>query len=177
MPPALFLGDHLAILLTVEWVSGNGGANMKLIVLLAVSQCFGLPALCQSPATLGTTSHPGENQPPTAQGLFELQPGVFSWNTSVKSPSCNTPETAALPAAPGDRQVLKGPCLDPQILAMSAQNNMQAPPLPGGKWPRAKSIPIPTQWPNAKFERIPTEWPNLKLMPIAGQSGSPKPAK
>lgn len=151
---------------------------MRRIVLLIVSQCIGLTAFCQSPATLSAPPQIGDNQPPTAQGLFEFKPGQFAQNTTVKIPSCNTPQTSlAQPAAPANSDLSNVPCLDPQIFTLSAQNNLQAPPLPGGRRPHAKSIPIPTQWPNAKFEPIPTDWPNLKLVPLAGQSASPKSAK
>ena len=150
---------------------------MRRMVLFAVSQCIGLTAFCQSPAMLASPSQSGDNQSQAAQGLFEFKPGQFAWNTSAKSPSCNTAQRAAEAAAPGDSHHFRAPCLDPQIFAMSAENRMQALPLAGGKWAHAKGIPIPTQWPNAKFEPIPTEWPNLKLLPIAGQNASAKPAK
>ena len=146
-------------------------------MLLAVSQCIGLTAFCQTPSMLASPSQSGDNQSQADQGLFEFKPGQVAWNTTAKSPSCNTPQSPAEATAPGYSRVFKAPCLDPQIFAMNAENRMTAPPMPGGKWPRAKAIPIPTEWPNAKFEPIPTEWPNLKVVPIAGLSASPKPAK
>ena len=111
--------------------------------------------------------------------MFTFGGGQPPQSIPFKVPSCDglTADPKQQKASPDRAQFFRAPCMDPQIFALNAQNNLQAPALPGGKWPHAKSIPIPTEWPNAKFEPIPTDWRNLKLLPIAGQNRIPKPTK
>ena len=154
---------------------------MKRIALLAVSQCFGVIAFCQSPAI---PSEAPQFQPtsPAAQ--------MFVWNTGqfaqtfpssklLKPRSCDTADTkqAQTPSQADANHLLQIPCMNAQILALNAQNSLQPLLTPQTPWPRAKSIPIPTQWPNAKPEPIPTTWPDLKLLPLAERNLSPHPAK
>ena len=142
---------------------------MRRIVLLAVWQCMGLTAFCQAPV----------NGSAPVQSLFDSTLSPTAHGMRFETPLCdnrradrNQPETQSNPSP-----ILNAPCLDPRVFSLHAQNNLHAPPLPGGKWPHAKSIPIPTQWPDAKFEPIPTDWPKLKMLLIAKPEATPKPAK
>lgn len=151
---------------------------MRRIVLVAVSHCIGLAAFCQSPANAPGPAQNPFNSSSSPQSMFTFGGGQPWQGAPFKIPSCNASKsnTKQEAARPGTSRIFQAPCMDPQIFALNAQNSLQAPALPGRKWPQAKSIPIPTEWPNAKFEPIPTEWPNLKMLPVKKPAAS-DPAK
>ena len=152
---------------------------MRSIVLIAVSQFIGLAGFCQAPA-----SPSGAGWSPFASSALPesvlTSDGGQGWQAvPFKAPRCEAskanPEQRK--GEPNPNPLFHPPCLDPQIFALNAQNRMEAPPLPGGKWNHAKAIPIPTQWPNAKFEPIPTQWPDLKVVPLSAERAMPKAPK
>jgi hypothetical protein len=156
---------------------------MRRIALLAISQCFGIIAFCQSPAPTSETPKIPVTNPASGAQMFVWNGGQFAQTfPSSKLPKprpCDTPNTnqPQSPSRPDVNQLLQAPCMNPQIFALTAQNNLQTPPMPHTPWPLAKAIPIPTQWPNAKVEPIPTTWPDLKLLPLAERNLSPHPTK
>jgi len=148
---------------------------MRRIALLAVSQCFGIIAFCQSPAILSGTAQ-------TPQPLFNLNSGQFAQNfpsNKLLELHCDSPDTRRTRSTslPDVNQPFHVPCMNPQLFALNAEDYMQLPTPPHSPWPQARSIPIPTQWPGAKPEPIPTTWPNLKLLPLAESKPDSTPAR
>jgi len=154
---------------------------MRRIALLAFSQCFCIAVFCQSPEAPSEATQIPATNPMSGAQMFVWNGGQFAQTFPsgklLKPRSCDTPDTnqPQPPSRPDVNQLLQIPCMNPQIFALTAQNNLQTAPMPRTLWPHAKSIPIPTQWPNAKVEPIPTTWPDLKLLPLAEQNLRPHP--
>ena len=113
---------------------------MRRIVLLAVSQCIGLTAFCQSPANApGPALNPFDSSS-SPQSLFSFGGGQAWQSAPLKVPSCNGSKVDPKEQKPESdpSHAFHPPCLDSRIFTLNALNNLEPPALPGAKWPHAK---------------------------------------
>ena len=152
---------------------------MRRVALLAVSQCFGIIAFCQSSFIVASQ---GQRTPPDTPASVDSLFNQFAKtpaSTRLPDSSCSASSANQMqPAVSSEKnQLFHIPCMNPQLFALNAEDYMQLPTPPHSPWPQARSIPIPTQWPGAKPEPIPTTWPYLKLLPLAESKPDSTPAR
>ena len=162
---------------------------MRRIALVAVFQCFGIMAFCQSMTLTPGNLQPSPNKPLAPQPLFNFDSGQFlngdQFGQISPSAKAGNPDFCdhlnaiqkQMSAQADLTQTSHVPCMNLKALPEVARLAMLAPQPLAGHRPHAHLQPIPTQWPDAKVEQTPTTWPNLKVEQIAKHVTGPVPAQ